>query len=169
MKITTTKTGGHMIIEEKPKPIMKIIVSIKMLLFVMSAHSFNRIFYFLSIRTAFKTNRPKCEWIFFYSFSHTLALGLRFVSISIARLEPTCVSMTHQAQESQTKITSDILLQAFFMFSFYYFVVFFFSGSAWALLIFNSILCHGSLCTLHCCNVSIDVQCSYHTRCVHKL
>lgn len=71
--------------------------------------------------------------------------------------------MTHQAKESQMEITSDILLQAFFMFSFYYFCVFFTVSAQHELFSFSTILRFVDLYKMHCCNVSIDVQCSYHT------
>lgn len=151
-----------MIIEEKPKPIMKIMVSIKLLLFVMSAHSFKSIFYFLIIRSAFEIDRPKCEWM----YSIVLAVPFAVCGATVRLAMAVCFFFFYHSQIFVTQLLQayrwHIRPQPDFSDNFWYFIASIFHVisliilpfwcAAWANS-FSTILC-GCICLRHIYTVS---------------
>lgn len=88
-KFETKRSSWSMRGEKNQKPIMKIIAYInkRMLLFVMSAHSFNRIFYFLIIQNAFNRKQK------IYSRKRVAARDGWYLNRVQVRY---AISMTHQ-------------------------------------------------------------------------
>lgn len=168
-----------LIIEGKPKPIMKIIVSIKLLLFVMSAHSFKSIFYFLIIRSAFE-NQSTEMWMN-TTFFACYMLMLRHCCIrALLCLDERNVSQSH-TRLSQQAYRWHIRPQPDFSDNFWYFIVgishagfllwlLYLFITACSRLIFNRFLCCYAF-SLLCFstvwkNTYIDVSsCSYHSVC----
>lgn len=134
-------------------------VSIKLLLFVMSAHSFKNVFYFLIIWSAFKNQSTEMWMNLFLRFDSILVSYQRLFQIQLMhlnwsayykRIDDTHSLSFHRWLCTNIEITSDILLQTYFMFSFYYFVF----QLSMSLLIFNDFMLWICLLYFH---ITIDV------------
>lgn len=115
--------------------------------------------YFISLlyEVPSKTNRPKCEWIYFFdsifvSYQRLFEIQLMHLNCSAyyKRIDDTHSLSFHRWLCTNIEITSDILLQTYFMFSFYYFVF----QLSMSLLIFNDFMLWICLLYFH---ITIDV------------
>lgn len=104
-----------------------------------------------------KTNRPKCEWIYFFdsilvSYQRLFQIQLMHLNCSAyyKRIDDTHSLSFHRWLCTNIEITSDILLQTYFMFSFYYFVF----QLSMSLLILNDFMLWICLLYFH---ITIDV------------
>lgn len=131
---------------------MKFVVSIKMLLFVMSAHSFKCIFYFLIMRTVFNTKLTENLNEYFIRLLNLTYRENASISI-VDRIDWATVKPVAQIQ-----ITSDILLH----FSCFPFIMWL-SNSAWVFSIFNDFMLW--ICFL--CHMYRSMYNVHITRCVN--